>query len=113
MRTRLPLFGFGFVAPSLTHQCTDLFGRLVLCGQTFVQFVLDRLAAVVQFFDFGDYRSGVHSFFARRRMAASRSSLSCLIVSMVLKYYVFGEQNYKTNPNRKHICRLFLLFAPR
>ena len=25
-------FGFGFVAPSLTHQCTDLFGRLVLCG---------------------------------------------------------------------------------
>lgn len=71
--------------------------------------MLDRLAAVVQFFDFGDYRSGVHSFFARRRMAASRSSLSCLIVSMVLKYYVFGEQNYKTNPNRKHICRLFLL----
>ena len=52
-------------------------------------------------------------FFARRRMAASRSSLSCLIVSMVLKYYVFGEQNYKTNPNRKHICRLFFTFAPR
>jgi hypothetical protein len=47
------------------------------------------------------------------RMAASRSSLSCLIVSMVLKYYVFGEQNYKTNPNRKHICRLFFTFAPR
>ena len=22
-------FGFGFVAPSLTHQCTDLFGDLV------------------------------------------------------------------------------------
>lgn len=31
-------------------------------------------------------------------MAASRSSLSCLIVSMVLKYYVFGKQNYKQTP---------------
>ena len=50
-----------FVAASLSHQRPDLFGGFVLRCQRIVQFGLDGLAAVVQRFDPGDDRCGVHS----------------------------------------------------
>ena len=51
----------GFVAAALSHQRPDLLGGFVLRCQRIVQFGLDGLAAVVQRFDPGDDRCGVHS----------------------------------------------------